>query len=180
MMRLVRAAAFVLLLAGVPSQVSAQREGPAVEYGVLVGASRYDLSAATIGAGGGFTDTGFSFKVGIAIPVVRRTVFLEPGLGFLGSTTQFGHHNTWMFPELAVQVQQRLGMVRPYLGVGLGTGTTGLSGPAHWKFTMLALGGLRVHLAGRWGVRGEIRLRSVDPWNGHTADVGLGFTHSSF
>jgi hypothetical protein len=175
-------AVILLLLAAVPSRVQAQREGPSVEYGVMIGASRYDLSGTATGTsvGTGFTGTGFSFKAGITIPLVRRMVFLEPSIGFLSSTTQFGHHTAWMFPELTVQAQQRIGLVRPYLGVGLGTGTTGLSGPAHWKFTMLGLGGVRVQLGGRWGVRGEVRLRSVDPWNGHTTDFGVGFTRSSF
>jgi hypothetical protein len=175
-------AVIFLLLAAVPSGVQAQREGPAVEYGVMVGASRYDLTGASSGAssGTGFTGTGFSMKAAITIPVVRRRVFLEPSLGFLSSSTAFGHHSSWMFPELTVQVQQVMGGISPYLGAGLGTGTAGLSGPAHWKFTLLGLGGVRVHLTGRWGVRGEVRLRSVDPWNGHTVDFGAGFTHSSF
>ena len=161
----------LLLLAAIPAGVQAQREAPSSEAGVMIGASRYDLSG---------TGTGFSFNAGITIPLARRVVFLEPSLGFLAYTTQFGNHSSWMFPELTVQAQHRLGLVRPYLGVGLGTGTTGLSGPAHWKFTLLGLGGVRVHLAARWGVRGEVRLRSVDPWNGHTADFNVGFTHASF
>ena len=28
----------------------------------------------------------------------------------------------------------------------------------------------------RWGVRGELRMRSIDPWVGTTADWGLGVT----
>jgi outer membrane protein with beta-barrel domain len=169
------AAAALLVLAAVPASAQAQREGPSTEAGVMIGASRYGFSGTATGTG-----TGFSLNAGIAIPLVRRVVFLEPSLGFLSYTTQFGNHSSWMFPELSLQVQRPRGGVRPYLGAGIGTGTTGLSGPARWKFTMLGLAGVRVHIGGRWGVRAEVRLRSVDPWNGHTADFGFGFTHSSF
>ena len=165
------AAALLLLVAAVPGRATAQREGGRTEAGVMIGPTRYDLA----GAG-----TGFSLHAGFSIPLSGRTVLLEPGLGILAYTTEFGNRSSWMFPELTVQVQQRLGRVRPYLGAGIGTGTRGLSGAAHWKFTMMGLGGARVHVAGRWGVRGEIRLRSVDPWSGHTADFNVGFTHSSF
>ena len=162
----------LLLLAAVPG-VQAQREGPSSEAGVMVGASRYHFP-------GDDTGTGPALTLGVTIPLDRRTLFLEPSLGFLRFTTEFGHRSSWMFPELSLQAQSHLGALRPYLGAGIGTGTTGLSGPAHWKFTMVAMGGARVHLAGRWGVRGEVRLRSVDPWNGRTADFNLGFTHASF
>ena len=169
-MKLSRRAVPLLLLAA-PHAVQAQREGPLSEAGIMIGAARYDLTG---------TGTGFSLNAGITIPLVRRTVFLEPSVGLVTVTTQFGKHTAWMFPELTAQVQRPLGAVRPYVGAGLGTGTAGLSGAARWKLTLLALGGLRVHLGGRWGLRGEVRLRSVDPWNGHTADVGVGFTRSSF
>ena len=171
MMDRFRRVAGLLLLTVLPSRMEAQREGPLSEAGIMVGASRYDLTG---------TGTGFSLNAGITLPLVRRVVFLEPSIGFVTVTTQFGKHTAWMFPELTAQAQHRIGVVRPYVGVGLGTGTAGLSGAARWKLTLLALGGLRVHLGGRWGVRGEVRLRSVDPWNGNTADFGIGFTRASF
>ncbi len=161
-----------LLLAAAP-EAQAQRDGPSSEGAVLVGATPYRFT-------GNDTGTGPSLTVGITIPLDRRTIFLEPSLGFLRITTAFGHRSSYMFPELTVQAQEHIGGLRPYLGVGLGTATAGLSGPAHWKFTMVAMGGARVHLAGRWGVRGEVRLRSVDPFSGRTADFNLGFTHASF
>lgn len=161
-----------LVLAAAP-RVRAQQEGPPSELSAMLGASNYHFP-------GDDTGTGPSLTVGLTLPLNRRTLFLEPSLSFLRFTTEFGHHSTWMFPELTLQAQQHLGGVRPYLGVGLGTGTVGLSGPTHWKFTMLALGGARVRLSGRWGVRGEVRVRSVDPWKGRTADFNLGIVHTSF
>ncbi len=163
-------AAILLVLAALDGSAGAQGEGPSSEAGIMIGVSRYNFS----GAG-----TGPSLNAGLTIPLVRWVVFLEPSIGFLRYTTQFGNRSSWMFPELTVQAQHRLGILRPYLGAGLGAGTIGLSGPARWKFTLLGLGGVRVLLSGRWGVRGEVRLRSVDPWNGHTADFGIGFTRSS-
>ncbi|HEU5217135.1 MAG TPA: hypothetical protein VFU23_00650 [Gemmatimonadales bacterium] len=168
MIRYSRGVLGLLLAAAAPAALLAQREGPPTEGSIRIGASRYDLSS---------TGTGASLNAGLTLPLAGRTVFLEPSIGILRITTAFGHHSSWLFPELTAQVQQGLGAVRPYLGGGIGTGTTGLSGVAHWKFTLLALAGARVHLAGRWGVRGEVRLRSVDPWVGHTADFGVGFTH---
>lgn len=172
MTRRSRVGATVLaLFAGGSGPLLGQGEGPPTEGSIIVGASRYELPG---------TGTGFSLNAGLTIPLVRRTLSIEPSLGFLRYTTQFGKHSTYMFPELTLQAERRLGAARPYLGAGLGTGTVGLTGPARWKFTLVALGGVRVHLGGRWGVRGEVRLRSVDPWNGHTADFGVGFTHTSF
>lgn len=171
MTRGIPAAAVFLLLAALPAPAAAQRDGPASEAGVMIGPTRYDLAG---------TGTGFSLHAGFTFPLSRRTVLIEPGLGILAYSTATGKRSSWMFPELTVQVQRQLGRVRPYLGAGIGTGTRGLSGVARWKFTMMGLGGTRVHLTGRWGVRGEIRLRSVDPWVGHTADFTLGFTHASF
>jgi hypothetical protein len=165
------AAPVFFLLAALPAAALAQGDGPTSEAGVMIGPTRYDLAG---------TGTGFSLHAGFTFPLSRRTVLIEPGLGILAYSDASGKRSSWMFPELTVQVQRHLGRVRPYLGAGIGTGTRGLSGVARWKFTMMGLGGARVHLAGRWGVRGEIRLRSVDPWIGHTADVSLGFTRTSF
>jgi len=168
-----------LLLAGVvlPSAVSARQQGPSSEIGVMIGASRYELSPTAFG---GSTGTGFSFNAGFTLALIRRVVLLEPSLGYSTVTTEFGKHTSWIFPELTAQVQRTYGRVRPYVGAGIGTGTQGLTGPTHWKFTLLGLGGVRVHVGGLWGVRAEVRLRSVDPWSGHTAGFGVGFTHSSF
>lgn len=162
-----------LLLCGLAPPARAQEEAPRSQSSVMIGASQYRFP-------GDDSGTGPSLTVGITLPLDRRTILLEPSLNFLRFTTGFGHHNIWMFPELSVQAQAHLRNLRPYLGIGLGTGTTGLSGPAHWKFTMIGLGGARVRLAGRWGVRGEVRVRSVDPWQGRTADFNLGFTYGAF
>jgi hypothetical protein len=177
MKRYLPAAALLLVSIAAPPAAAAQQQGPPAEIGVMVGASRYELSPTGFG---GSTGTGFSFNAGVTLALVRRVVLLEPSLGYATVTTEFGKHTSWIFPELTAQVQRTYGRVRPYVGAGIGTGTQGLTGPTHWKFTLLGLGGVRVHVGGLWGVRAEVRLRSVDPWSGHTAGLGVGFTRSSF
>lgn len=158
-----------LLLTAVPAMAQGSR--PPIESALLLGPSPYDLSG---------TGTGFAVNAGIAVPVLRQVLLLEPSLGVFTRTSQFGNREHWLFPELSLQAQARVGGVRPYLGGGIGAGTVGLSGPARWKFTLHGLAGVRAHLSGRWGVRGELRVRSVDPFQGNTVDLGIGVTRTSF
>lgn len=158
-----------LLLTPVPAMAQGSR--PPIESALLLGPSPYDLSG---------TGTGFAVNAGIAVPVLRQVLLLEPSLGVFTRTSQFGNREHWLFPELSLQAQARVGGVRPYLGGGIGAGTVGLSGPARWRFTLHGLAGVRAHLSGRWGVRGELRVRSVDPFQGNTVDLGIGVTRTSF
>lgn len=158
-----------LLLTAVPAMAQGSR--PPIESALLLGPSPYDLSG---------TGTGFAVNAGIAVPVLRQVLLLEPSLGVFTRTSQFGNREHWLFPELSLQAQARVGGVRPYLGGGIGAGTVGLSGPARWRFTLHGLAGVRAHLSGRWGVRGELRVRSVDPFQGNTVDLGIGVTRTSF
>lgn len=158
-----------LTLTAAPAMAQVAR--PPIESALLLGPSPYDLSG---------TGTGFAVNAGIAVPLLPQVLLLEPSLGVFTRTSEFGNREHWLFPELSLQVQARVGGVRPYLGGGIGAGTAGLSGPARWKFTMHGLGGVRVHLSGQWGVRGEMRVRSVDPFHGNTVDFGIGVTRTSF
>jgi len=142
-----------------------------IETALLLGPSPYDLSG---------TGTGFALNVGITIPVLRQVLMVEPSIGIFTYSSQFGNRTHWLFPELGLQAQALAGRVRPYLGGGIGAGTEGLSGPARWKLTLHGVAGVRAHLGGRWGIRGEMRLRSVDPFHGNTLDLGIGVTHTSF
>jgi hypothetical protein len=161
--------AIALALTAVPAMGQSGR--PPIESALLLGPSPYDLSG---------TGTGFAVNAGVAVPVLRQVLLLEPSLGIFTYTSQFGNREHWLFPELGLQAQARVGAVRPYLGGGIGAGTVGLSGPARWKFTLHGLAGVRAHLSGRWGIRGEMRIRSVDPFHGNTVDFGLGVTRTSF
>ena len=162
---------FSFALAAAPSSAIAQGGRAPTETALILGPSPYDLSG---------TGTGFAVNAGIAVPVLRQVLILEPSLGIFTYSSQFGNRTHWLFPELSLQAQARLGGVRPYLGGGMGAGTAGLSGPARWQITLHGVAGMRVHLGGRWGVRGEMRLRSVDPFHGNTVDLGIGVTRRSF
>jgi hypothetical protein len=49
-------------------------------------------------------------------------------------------------------------------------------GPSQLDFTLHGTTGIRVQVSGQWGVRIELRARSVDPFHGNTADIGFGVT----
>lgn len=169
-MRLGVLALLAALLPVIPASAAGQ-ERPRVQSALLLGPSPYDLSG---------TGTGLAFNAGITLPLAGRVLLAEPSVGIFTYRSQFGKRTHWLFPELSIQAQAGLGVVHPYIGGGLGAGTAGLSGPAHWVVTLHGLAGLRVHLGGPWGVRGEMRVRSVDPFHGNTVDVGLGITRTSF
>jgi len=162
---------FTLALTAGPSSAIGQGGRAPTETALILGPSPYDLSG---------TGTGFAANLGIAVPMLRQALILEPSLGIFTYSSQFGNRTHWLFPELGLQAQAHLGGVRPYLGGGIGAGTEGLSGPARWQVTLHGVAGLRVHLGGRWGMRGEMRVRSVDPFHGNTVDFGVGITHRSF
>jgi len=161
----------VFVLAAAPSSAVAQGGRSPSETSLILGPSPYDLSG---------TGTGFAVNIGITVPMLRQILILEPSLGIFTYSSQLGNRTHWLFPELGLQAQAHLGGVRPYLGGGIGAGTEGLSGPARWQVTLHGVTGMRVPLGGRWGIRGEMRLRSIDPFHGNTVDFGIGVTHRSF
>jgi hypothetical protein len=162
-----------LALAGMVATAgaAAQPDSPGSETALLLGPSPYGF----LNSG-----TGFAINLGLSTPLLHRVLFLEPNLGYFTYTTQFGHRNSWFFPELSLQAQAGAGKVRPYFGGGMGGGSESLGSPTKWDLTLHALAGIRMRLVGRWGLRGEFKVRSVHPWRGHTNDFGIGVTHASF
>ena len=151
------------LAAGVVTAVRAQgsRDGPAIS--VMAGPSRYDLSG---------TGTALAGGLRIDIPSGRRMV-IEIGATYLRYQPSQGPKVNYLLPEVSVQYILASAGVRPYVGGGLGEGEF-LSGPGAGKFTMHATGGIRAMIANGWGVRGEVRARSIDPFRGHTVDLSFG------
>lgn len=141
------------------------------ETSLLLGPAPYELSG---------TGTGFAAKLGVTSRLGRGIFLIEPSIGYFAYTTQFGGRSQWIFPELGVEAEGRLGSARPYLGAGIGAGFETRAGPNQVEFTMHAAGGLRLRLGGTWGARAEARLRSVDPFSGRTIDVGLGITRGIY
>jgi hypothetical protein len=132
--------------------------------------------ALTVAAGPGPYDlsgTGTGLAVAARLDwVALSPMIVEPGVTYFryGSESYRNH----VFPELSVQIAPRIGAVRPYLGAGAGVSFV-LSGD--WTdLTLHVTTGVRLDIAGHWGLRGEGRLRSVDPWAGNTVDITGGVT----
>ena len=152
----------VLLALGAPTSTAAQ-EGQPVTLSVAAGPSAYDLSG-----------TGTSFAVAThGAWQLLPALLVEPGLTFFGYEAQFADRVSYLFPEVSIQAQLPRGTVRPFLGVGGGGGFV-VSGQGESAATLHAVGGVRVQLDPRWSLRGERRVRSVDPWVGNSADFMFG------
>ena len=99
---------------------------------------------------------------------------VEPGLEYFGYKRDFDHQAVGLLmPELSLQGSLRVGPVAPYLGVGAGYAFT-VTGRGEDDPTLHAVLGVRAYLSDRWGLRGEFRLRSVDPFHGNMGDVTAG------
>ena len=148
---------------GTPPVVAQQL--PRLDLGVAAGPSPYDLSG-----------TGTGFAAGIRAPwQASRWLVIEPGIGFLSYNSQFDTRTSYLFPELSIQGQLRVGRVRPFLGGGAG-GALVLQGEGETQATLHAVSGLRLDLDGDWTASGELRVRAVRPWSGNTADILLGIS----
>lgn len=141
--------------------------GPRPAVAFIGGPSPYDLAG---------TGTGAFGAVRFDIPS-GRLVVIEPGVGVFRYTSQADESITYILPELSVQVQLPAGPVRPYAGGGLGF-TEFLSGRGQSDVTLHAVGGVRLAVGGGWGLRGEARLRAIDPFKGNNLELGVGFTRT--
>jgi hypothetical protein len=129
----------------------------------MAGPSSYDLAG---------TGTGFAGTVRFDAPSGRVVIF-EPGVTFFHYTGEFGNGITYVIPEVSVQVQAPSRSVRPYIGAGAGFAEF-LSGRGSTLAALHVTGGLRIDAGPNWGGRGEIRLRSIDPFKGNTTDLLVG------
>jgi hypothetical protein len=163
-------AAALALVALAPGAAAQQQMR--TETSLLLGPAPYDL----LGSG-----TGFAARLSGASRLSPRGVLLiEPSVGYFTYVTKFGGRSQWIFPELGLEAEARVGRARPYLGTGIGAGFETRAGPNQVEFTMHAAGGVRLRFGGSWGARIEMRLRSVHPWQGETADLGLGITRGIY
>jgi hypothetical protein len=159
-------AAALLLLATGPLAAQ-QGGGPPSETALLAGPSSYDLSG---------TGTSFAANLSSTVRLAGRVLLFSPNFGYFTYRTQFGNRRHFLFPEAGLQLQVPMGRFRPYLGAGAGAGIDTRGGPSQLDFTLHAAAGFRLRVRSDWGVRGEVRVRPVDPFHGHTADFGLGIT----
>jgi hypothetical protein len=134
-----------------------------LDLGVAFGPSPYDLSG-----------TGTAFAAGVRAPWQAQSwLVIEPGIGFLSYEEQFGDRLTYLFPELSIQGQLRLGRARPFLGGGAG-GAFVVGGEGETVETLHGVVGTRVDMSPVWTLSGEMRVRAVRPWSGSTVDFLFG------
>ena len=144
------------------SPASAQ-EPARLDVGVAAGPAPYDLSG-----------TGTGFAAAIRGPWQPRSwLVIEPSVGLFSYNSQFDARTIYLFPELSVQGQVRLGRLRPFLGGGAG-GAFVVGGEGETVATRHAVGGSRLDLGPEWAISGELRIRAVRPWTGSTVDFLFG------
>jgi len=129
------------------------RRSPAVSF--LGGPASYDLSG---------TGTAVAAAIRFDVPVGRLFI-LEPGMGFFRYRTEFGQRINYLLPEIGFQFQPGGGVVRPYVGVGAGFSEY-LTGPGASPGTVHAAVGVRAMVTRDYGIRGEVRIRGLDPFSG--------------
>jgi hypothetical protein len=133
---------------------------------IIGGAVQYDLAG---------TGTRRFAGVRAQVPLLRP-LLIEPGVTYMNYRIQ-GHLRgprvAMWFPEVQLQAELPLAMVRPYLGVGAGIAVASLLDEREVEATASVAGGARVALPGGWGVGGELRVRAVDPFTGTTAEWGV-------
>lgn len=132
--------------------------------GMLGGITQYDLDG--VGEAPHVSIRGSS--------ALDRPIVFEGALSYFSYFTQGQGHIWHVLPEVQVQWQYLRSHVHPYAGAGLGA-SHGRSGEASTTdLTLSVSGGLRVPVARGWYLVGEVRVRSIDPWTGSNADIGVG------
>ena len=81
----------------------------------------------------------------------------DGALGVLRPDEQLSQRRVYLVPEAQLQVQLPLGIVRPYLGAGIGM-LKSVSGPARDYAIFSGATGARVALSNAVDVRGELRV----------------------
>lgn len=122
------------------------------------------------------TGTGLAAGLRFEFPA-SRFVLIEPGIGFFRYRTELGDRISYLLPEIGVQLQAPLPVVRPYVGAGLGFSEF-LDGRGKSFLTLHAAGGVRIALAAGWGLRAEARARTIDPFKLKAVDLGVGLSHT--
>ena len=150
---------------GAPRSAAAQVERNGRALAVVAGPFQYDLSG---------TGTSVFGAARLELPLGAFAV-IEPGLTVGRYDAQFGSTVTLLFPEIQLQLQGR-GAVSPYLGVGAGPAFAFSEGRSDSEVFLSTALGLRFRARSGWGVRGELRIRAIDPFAGTTAEWGLGIS----
>lgn len=90
---------------------------------------------------------------------VRRWLVGEAALGFLRPDEQFGQRNTYLIPEVMLQLQIPTRVFRPYFGAGVGTFSGGSRGN---RRSVAAATGFRISVPQtRLDLKAELRARGI-------------------
>ena len=149
------------------SHASAQ-DAPQRATGTFVaGALQYDLS--------GTGTTGF---VGVRVDrALRRLLLLEAGVTYAQYTPDVADKTlALLFPEVQLQLQGSSSRLRPFVGAGIGPAFTWGGGETNTELSLSAGVGARYDMSDVWGLRGEIRLRTIDPFVGSAAEWTAGIS----
>ena len=117
---------------------------------VVAGVSQWDLSGA-----------GTSPITGLRVDTeLRRWLVGEAALGLFRPDEQFSQNNTYIIPEVMVQLQIPTRVFRPYIGVGTGTFSGGGRGNS---LTVAGATGFRISVPNtRVDVKAELRARAIE------------------
>ncbi|HET6342971.1 MAG TPA: hypothetical protein VFG78_12410 [Gemmatimonadota bacterium] len=148
---------------------AAQPGSPPRSLAVQVGTSQYDLSG---------TGWGPFVATRGRLPWIGPVV-IEPGLEVFTYDSRFEDRHTLLLPEVQLQLMRGEGRVRPYGGVGGGIMLDLSDSGAHGDWTLSASAGSRFALSDGLDLIGELRLRSLTPWTGSMADLGVGLAWDS-
>lgn len=153
----------ILTAPAIPTIATAQETARSVS--LMAGPSSYDLSG---------TGTATAVALGTVFRVVGP-LLVEPGATYFRYNPQFGTDVTYLFTEVSLQAQAHFGRLYPYLGLGGGRAfQVGGPDPRQHAWTLHGVGGFRITVSNKWGFRGELRVRTVDPFHGTTADFTAG------
>ena len=166
--RLIRSTVLCVAMASVTQALSAQ---------LASGVQRAERSVALVGGVSQFdlSGTGTTGVIGLRGELsAKRWCVLEAGLMAFRPNEQFGEQLTYVIPEVQVQVQVPSRIVRPYLGLGVGSLIA--SGDRDARRAVSAAGGVRIQIPEtRLDVRAELRVRGIGEFfSGAIAEWTLG------
>lgn len=135
------------------SDVERPADARATTISVIGGVSQFDLAG-----------TGTASILGARVDLEITRVFLgEAGFTAMRPSEQFSRRATYAFPEVQIQAQIPLRIVRPYVGAGVGYALASAHGSyAGSTRTLAGAGGVRVLIPNtRTTLRAELRVRGI-------------------
>ena len=148
------------------SPLAAQTTESASALSVVGGPWQYDLSG-----------TGTSWFAGLRLAVpIGGPLLLEPGITYARYTSQGDDDVNLVFPEAQLQVELLRRRLRPFIGVGAGPALAWTAGASDTDIALTASAGMRAQVSPLWGVLGELRIRSINPWTGSAAEWTVGIS----